>query len=349
MMTVHGPEPVPAMSLPDRVSHVNVIGGSGFIGTRLCERFVREGGPSFRIVDKVTSRGFPDRTVIRDIRDADGLAESLVPGAPIIHLAAEHRDDVRPLSLYHDVNVAGTANVCRAATAKNIDTILFTSSVAVYGMAPAHTGEDGKIAPFNEYGRTKWGAEGELRRWHAEAPDRRTLVIVRPTVVFGENNRGNVYNLLRQIATGRFAMIGDGRNHKSMAYVGNVVAFFDHCLSLPIGFHLCNYVDQPDLSMNDLVCRVRGLMGKASRVGVRIPFVAGMAIGAAFDVAARLSGRTFPISRVRVRKFCAETSFTSAAAATGFVPPVSLEDAIERTVRHEFLESHGGEQLFAGE
>ncbi len=344
------PAPIPASAArPSGIDHVNVIGGSGFIGTRLCELFAREGGPRFTIIDKVASRRFPQVSVIRDIRDAGALAEALVPGSPIIHLAAEHRDDVRPLSLYHDVNVAGTANVCRAAAARSIDTILFTSSVAVYGMAPAHTGEDGAINPFNEYGRTKWGAEGELRRWHAEASDRRTLVIVRPTVVFGENNRGNVYNLLRQIATGRFAMIGNGRNHKSMAYVGNVVAFFDHCLSLPSGLHLCNYVDQPDLSMNDLVGRVRGLMGKAPSVGLRIPFPVGMAIGTAFDVAARLSGRTFPISRVRVRKFCAETSFTSAAGATGFIPPVSLPTAIERTVRHEFLESHAGEELFAGE
>jgi len=62
-----------------------------------------------------------------------------------------------------------------------------------------------------------------------------------------------------------------------------------------------------------------------------------------------VSGRSFPISRVRVRKFCAETSFTSAAPATGFVPPVTLGTAIEQTVRHEFLETHAGEELFAGE
>ena len=162
------PAPQSVSTPAARDGHVNVIGGSGFIGTRLCERFVREGGPGFTIIDKVASRRFPENSVICDIRDAGALADGLVASAPIIHLAAEHRDDVRPLSLYHDVNVTGTANVCRAATARNIDTILFTSSVAVYGMAPAHTGEDGAIAPFNEYGRTKWGAEGELRRWRQQ-------------------------------------------------------------------------------------------------------------------------------------------------------------------------------------
>lgn len=101
--------------------------------------------------------------------------------------------------------------------------------------------------------------------------------------------------------------------------------------------------------MNDLVSRVRGLMGRPARPGLRLPFLVGLAIGGAFDAVARVTGRTFAVSTVRVRKFCAETSFTSAAPATGFVAPVPLAEAIGRTVRHEFLESHAGEQLFAGE
>ena len=113
------PENSAPMSAVPRAGHVNVIGGSGFIGTRLCERFAREGGPAFTIIDKVASRRFPANSVIGDIRDVDALADRLVPSTPIIHLAAEHRDDVRPLSLYHDVNVVGTANVCRAATARS--------------------------------------------------------------------------------------------------------------------------------------------------------------------------------------------------------------------------------------
>ena len=54
------------------------------------------------------------------------------------------------------------------------------------------------------------------------------MTIIRPTVIFGEKNRGNVYNLLKQIASGKFLMIGKGQNRKSMAYVGNVVAFIKY-------------------------------------------------------------------------------------------------------------------------
>lgn len=330
-------------------SQVNIIGGSGFIGSRLCRRLAATGGPNFTIIDKRPSRTFPGRVRICDICDLKMLQAVLVPGMPLIHLAAEHRDDVRPASRYHDVNVEGTANVCRAATAAGINTIVFTSSVAVYGLAPGGTAENGLIAPFNEYGRTKWEAERILRAWAAERPAERRLVIVRPTVVFGENNRGNVYNLLRQIATGRFVMIGSGQNHKSMAYVENVAAFLAHCLEGRCGVELWNYVDRPDLTMNELVGAVRRLMGRSGGVGPRLPYAVGLSIGAAFDVVARVTGKSFPISHVRVKKFCAETSFTSSAALTGFNPPVCLAEAIEKTVRYEFLESHSGEELFASE
>ena len=59
--------------------------------------------------------------------------------------------------------------------------------------------------------------------WHAKGD--KSLIIVRPTVIFGEGNRGNVFNLLNQIASGKFFMVGKGENKKSMAYIHNIVAF----------------------------------------------------------------------------------------------------------------------------
>ena len=41
---------------------------------------------------------------------------------------------------------------------------------------------------FNDYGRTKYFAEKVYRKWHEEDPQNRKLVIIRPTVVFGEGN-----------------------------------------------------------------------------------------------------------------------------------------------------------------
>ena len=328
-----------------------VLGGSGFIGSRFCARLHVSGIP-FTIVDKRQSRSFPERTVIADVRSPDELRSAMLSGtsdhtseSTFVNLAAEHRDDVRPLSLYHDVNVGGAENVCSLARELGVELIVFTSSVAVYGFAPAGTDETGEIRPFNEYGRTKALAEDVYRRWYAEDPERRTLVIVRPTVVFGEGNRGNVYNLLRQIARGVFVMVGHGRNHKSMAYVENVAAFLEHAMSFGRGVHVVNYVDTPDFDMNGLVATVRAALGR-SRTPVRVPFVIGLAAGYACDAAARVSRRNFPVSAVRVRKFAATTQFSGRASATGFSPPVPLPDALARTIRFEFVDPPSTTELF---
>lgn len=113
----------------------------------------------------------------------------------------------------------GAAEVCVAARKAGVRTIVFTSSVAVYGFHPYPVDENGPFAPFNPYGQTKLDAETVYRAWAAEDPTR-TVIIVRPTVVFGEGNRGHVYNLMRQVMSGRFLMVGSGLNAKSMAYAG---------------------------------------------------------------------------------------------------------------------------------
>ena len=324
-----------------------IIGGSGFIGTRVSMRLSQSEQP-FQIVDKAQSELFPDNVLTADVRKPLSLSFSIEPSA-FINLAAEHRDDVRPLSLYDEVNVEGARNICDLARAKGVNKIIFTSSVAVYGFAPLGTNESGVIAPFNDYGRTKWEAEQVYKNWQAEDPQKRTLVVIRPTVVFGERNRGNVFNLLRQIASGKFIMVGDGLNRKSMAYIENVAAFLEYSLGFKPGLHIYNYIDKPDFTMNALVAHVNKLLGRSSEIKFRLPFSLGLLIGSSFDLIAKITGKKFPISAIRVKKFCANSVYESAIESTGFIPPVPLMDAIEKTVRFEFIEDHKNEQVFYSE
>jgi nucleoside-diphosphate-sugar epimerase len=326
-----------------------IVGGSGFIGSRLCARFKNSQKIIFNIVDINNSLNYQEKVKIADIRSIDALRLVILNESIIINLAAEHRDDINPKSLYDEVNINGAINICQVAREKNINKIIFTSSVAVYGFAPLGTGELGVIAPFNDYGRTKWAAEQIYKQWQAEDPYKRTLVIVRPTVVFGERNRGNVFNLLRQIASGKFVMVGDGLNRKSMAYVENVAAFLEYSLDFKPGVHIYNYIDKPDFSMNTLVAHVNKLLGSPSRIKFRLPFAFGFLIGSSFDLVAKIIGRKFPISAIRVKKFCANSVYESAIESTGFIPPVPLMDAIEKTVRFEFIEDHKDEQVFYSE
>ncbi len=328
---------------------INVIGGSGFIGTRLCRRLKQAAAVDFSIIDKADSSTFPEKVKIADVRSVDALRLTVSENSIILNLAAEHRDDVRPLSLYGDVNVGGAMNLCTIAREKNVNTIIFTSTVAVYGFAPLNTDESGAIAPFNDYGRSKHEAELIFKVWQAEDPSNRTLVIVRPTVVFGEQNRGNVYNLLRQIASGRFLMVGDGKNRKSMAYVENMAAFLQYAVSFKPGVHIYNYIDKPDFTMNQLVGTVNRMLGKPEKIAFRLPYMAGFVIGKVLDLVASVTGKRLTISSIRVKKFCANSMFHTSIDKSGFVAPVPLSEALERTVRHEFIESHEGEGLFYSE
>jgi len=329
--------------------HVSVIGGSGFIGTRLCRRLENDDKIEFSIIDKANSATYPNKVTLADVRAIDSLRETVVESSLIINLAAEHRDDVRPRSLYDEVNVGGARNICKVASEKNIKTIVFTSSVAVYGFAEIGTGESGSIAPVNEYGRTKFEAECIFKAWQTERSDERTLVIIRPTVVFGEQNRGNVYNLLHHIAAGKFVMVGAGNNRKSMAYVENVAAFIRFSMNLLPGVHIYNYVDKPDFTMNELVKKIKNILGKSEMIRIRIPFFIGLVIGKGFDLVATLTKRNFAINSIRIRKFCADSVYSTAADMAGFIAPVSLQDALEKTIKHEFLESHAGDVLFLSE
>lgn len=241
---------------------------------------------------------------------------------------------MRPLSRYQETNVEGAARVCDAVRENGIRRIVFTSSVSVYGFQPRPVDESEPFAPFNEYGKTKLEVEGVYRAWAAEDASR-TLVIVRPTVVFGEGNRGNVYSLIHQIASRRFLMVGAGENIKSIACVGSVAAFLAHTLSLGPGEHIFNYVDGPDRKTRELVDQIRRGLGHAS--AIRHTPIRRHGRRSAAGCCGVSFRRIFPISAIRMRKFPESTQFRAERAQqTGFAAPYSLSEGLERTIRFEF-------------
>lgn len=326
---------------------ITIIGGSGFVGTRLIGQLGQE---NCNNIDKNLSVKYPDITTIQNILEI-GLSDSIPSSTQtIVLLAAEHRDNVNPTSLYYDVNVQGTKNVLETMDKNGVKNIVFTSSVAVYGLNKKNPNEQHPVDPFNHYGKSKWQAEEVLREWYNKDKENRSLTIIRPTVIFGERNRGNVYNLLKQIASGKFLMIGKGTNYKSMAYVGNVTAFIKYQLeNLKPGYKLYNYIDKPDLDMNELVAQVEKSLNKKIP-STHFPYWLGMSGGYGFDILSKLTGKKFSVSSVRVKKFCATTQFDATAAhSSGFTAPYSLAEGLDRTLQYEFNNQDKDEIIFVSE
>ena len=320
--------------------NVTMIGASGFVGTRLLG-LLKESGENYQLknIDLQPSHFFNELTIIGDVRKQEQMNKELAGSDIVILLAAQHRDDVSPVSLYYDTNVGGMEKTLKAMEKNGVKRIIFFSSVAVYGLNKKNPDEDHPKDPFNHYGKSKWQAEQVLQEWHKTHPDW-NVNIIRPTVIFGERNRGNVYNLLKQISSGKFLMVGNGNNKKSMAYVGNIVAFVKYMIDkCTTGYNVFNYIDKPDFTMNDLVNHVEKVLGKHIP-STHFPYWLGMFGGYCFDLLAFITRKKLTISSVRVKKkkFCATTEFDATKVQkTGFKPPYTLGEGLARTLEFEFI------------
>ena len=327
------------------MSKILLIGGSGFVGSFL----IRElDGFKIQNLDKRQSPFYNDITTLGDITKINQINFSKQIDTVVL-LAAEHKDDVSPVSKYYDVNVKGTKNVLEKMDNLGIKKLIFTSSVAIYGLNKVNPDESHPEDPFNHYGKSKWQAEKVIKEWFDKDPEGKSVTILRPTVIFGERNRGNVFNLLKQISSGKFLMIGKGQNKKSMAYVGNVVAFIkDKLEKQEAGYHVFNYADNPDYNMNELVSIIEEKM-KLNIPRIRIPYFFGMIGGYCFDIFSKITGKNLSVSSVRVKKFCATTQFNAAKAHNSFNAPYSLKQGLNKTLEHEFINPKKDDILFYSE
>lgn len=328
---------------------VVMIGASGFVGTRLIDLLKTDNNYELKNVDLLPSHFFNDVTVIGDVRKQENIDKELSGADVVVLLAAQHRDDVSPVSLYYDTNVGGMEVTLKAMEKNGVRRLIFFSSVAVYGLNKENPSENHPKDPFNHYGKSKWQAEQVLQEWHFSHSDW-NINIIRPTVIFGERNRGNVYNLLSQISSGRFLMVGKGTNKKSMAYVGNVVAFVKFLIEeKKSGYNVYNYIDKPDFDMNELIALVEKVLNKHIP-SIHFPYWMGMMGGYCFDILAKILGRKLAISSVRVKKFCATTEFDSSKMqSTGFRPPYTLAEGLSRTLEFEFLHPRKDDITFKSE
>ncbi len=313
---------------------IAITGGAGFIGTALAG-LLRGQGHKIVLLDIYNSLEYPEMTEIVDVTDTAAVSRALQGVDAIYHLAAVHRDDIKPVQKYYDVNVGGAVNVAAAACEHHIKTIIHTSSVAVYGLGAGESRESATPNPFNDYGRSKLESEKIFDAWAAEHPENK-LVTVRLVATFGPGNRGNIHTLIDQIARGRFVMVGGGKNRKSIAWIGNVAAFLVHALNFNAGAHLYNYADKPDMTMNELVGAIRQALGLRGP-GPKIPYAVGFLGGLTFDAAAQLTGKNFPISAIRVKKFSANTVVNAdKLAESGFRAPFTLQNGLREMIAAEF-------------
>lgn len=310
-----------------------ITGNLGFIGSELARCLATQ---SHTLIgyDKVPSSRNENYPCIKgNILDLERLTHSIPDDTElIIHLAAEHKDEGPSRKDYFMVNDIGTQNLLEIAAQKNINRFIFFSSVAVYGNQDGAT-EETSPAPINSYGESKLAAERGVEHWVSQKSTR-WAIIVRPTVVYGPNNRANIYRLMKQVSNGRFLMVGNGENIKSVAFIKNVVAstiYLMNTFEEPLAVY--NLVDQPQIPVKDFVF----LIGKCSNKSVlplKIP--PKMAIMGAYFIQNfnRLLNRKTTITVNRLLKFTSMSYFEGTKLRNmGYKQPYSTENGVLETIK----------------
>lgn len=209
----------------DKAQAVVVFGGAGFIGGHLMERLKAEG---FERIVSVDIRA-PKRPVEgveylhHDVRALDDL--DLGGPVPVLfNLAAVHTTPGHAPWEYYDTNVRGGIGITRFARRHQTRSIIFTSSISVYGPDEIAKDETTAPTPVSDYGRSKFMAEQVHKDWLAEDEGHK-LVVSRPAVVFGPGEGGNFTRLARMLKKGFFLYPGRKDTIKSCIYVGDLVSW----------------------------------------------------------------------------------------------------------------------------
>lgn len=320
-----------------------ITGGSGFIGAYFHRDLAALGHElvTIDLIDPAPGSLASQSTFVKgDIRDPKALDRAMDGVDMVVNLAAAHHDFGIAHDTYYSVNEHGSQMVCEAMDRAGIKDLVFYSTVAVYGDAQTPHEETAPTAPNSPYGGSKLKGEEVFNRW-VDQGDGRNALIIRPTVTFGVHNFANMYSLIRQIHSGKYARFGPGTNIKSLSYVENIV---DATLFLKglhgekpnreIGsFEIFNFIDKPDLTSTQISNVVSECLGK--KPAPAMPYAVGMLLGLPFDVIIKITGKNLPISTARVKKmFKTETKFEADKLLNvGYQPKVPLKEGIDRMVQ----------------
>jgi nucleoside-diphosphate-sugar epimerase len=293
-----------------------VFGGSGFIGSHFSQYLLDNNIvqkviiadvatlDKGRITELYSSYVNQGKITYRNVdvrKEINITVEGVV--ALIANFAAVHREPGHEATEYYETNLLGAENVCTWASKVGGESIIFTSSIAPYGPSELARDEQSLPVPVTAYGGSKLAAEKIHQIWQAESKAIRKLVIVRPGVVFGAGEGGNVTRLVKATVNRYFFYMGNKNTRKAGTYVKELCnamwwALDKKAQEAPIIFNMSMNPGPTIEEYVDTVCEVAEIKRFVPNVPYSLMYMASLII----DPIAKIARINQPISPVRMRK-----------------------------------------------
>lgn len=296
-----------------------IFGGSGFIGTHLIKMIKSEclkSGDKIYDLDIVMPgeegvvpgivENIEGVNYIRlDVRKSIDFNFESTPDDIIFNLAAVHRTPGHPDHAYFETNILGAENVTAFAEKHGIKKILFTSSIAPYGAAEELKEETTIPTPNTPYGISKLVAEKIHMIWQAKDSNRE-LTIVRPGIVYGKGEHGNMTRLYKGQKGHYFFYAGRKDTIKACIYVKELCLFIKYRMMDNdfAGVDIFNCTFEPAFNIQQ-ICET---MQKATGLKRHIMLVPKWILMPAAYILGPIGGKKVGIHPARVKKLMVSTN-----------------------------------------
>lgn len=307
-----------------------ITGASGFVGRSVCAELLKQ---NLEIRLALRANNFllenAEVAIINQIDNDTDWSTALRNVDVVIHLAARvhvmNEAAVDSMLKFRSVNVDGTMNLARQSVKAGVRRFIFISSIKVNGEQTTKDKpftEDDVANPQDAYGLSKLEAEQGLLQLARET--KIEVVIIRPPLVYGAGVRANFLSMLRAVKKGYPLPLGVIYNKRSFVYVENLVSLILRCINHPAAANEVFLVsDGYDLSTTELLQKCAFAIGVKPKLIPVPPRV--------LELIASLTGKKDVIQRL-----CGnlQVDITKANKLLGWVPPISLEDGMRKTVRN---------------